>query len=60
MTAPNIFSWTFGFTFLNFCHVLYDIYRIRPVRIEPELEPVFNGLFRPLGVTSYSTDFANI
>jgi hypothetical protein len=50
MCAPDIFSWTFGFVFLNFCQLLYDLYRIRPVRLDPEVEAVFALLFQPLGV----------
>ena len=52
--APDIFSWTFGFVFLNFCQVLYDLYRIRPVRLDPELETVFSYLFQPLGVLKFA------
>ena len=55
MCAPDIFSWTFGFTFLNICQVLYDIYRIRPVRLDPEVETVFTLLFQPLGVYKHES-----
>ncbi|XP_046439237.1 popeye domain-containing protein 3-like [Daphnia pulex] len=51
MCAPDIFSWTFGFVFLNFCQLLYDLYRIRPVRLDPEVEAVFALLFQPLGIS---------
>ena len=43
--GPDIFSWTFGLTFLSLVQVLYDLYRIRPVRLEPEVETVYSQLF---------------
>ncbi|KZS16290.1 Popeye domain-containing protein 3 [Daphnia magna] len=51
LCAPDIFSWTFGFVFLNFCQLMYDLYRIRPVRLDPEVEALFALLFQPLGIS---------
>ena len=47
---PDIFSWTFGFTVLNVCHLVHAVYVMRPVRLNPELEDVYVKLFRPFGV----------
>lgn len=64
--VPDIFSWTFGFTLLNACHLVHALYVVRPVRLNPELESVFVQLFRPLGISRLafkkltSSDYAEI
>jgi len=51
--APDIFSWTFAFTLLNMSHMVHSLYRLRPVSLASELEPVFRQLFQPFGVRSF-------
>lgn len=48
--APDVFSWTFSLPFLSIVQVLYDLYRLRPVRLESEVESAYAKLFQPLGV----------
>ncbi|KAE8751454.1 hypothetical protein FOCC_FOCC001701 [Frankliniella occidentalis] len=49
--APDAFSWNFGFALLNMLQLFHAVYRLRPVKFDPELEEVYRNLFQPFKVT---------
>ncbi|XP_069983410.1 popeye domain-containing protein 3-like [Penaeus vannamei] len=48
--APDVFSWNFTFMLLNMGQTLYIIYQMRPVKVNRELEAMYEALFQPLNV----------
>ncbi|XP_064089427.1 popeye domain-containing protein 3-like isoform X5 [Macrobrachium nipponense] len=48
--APDVFSWNFTFMLLNMGQTLYIIYQMRPVKVNKELEAMYEALFQPLNV----------
>ncbi|KAG7173074.1 Blood vessel epicardial substance-like 1 [Homarus americanus] len=46
--APDVFSWNFTFMLLNMGQTLYIIYQMRPVKVNKELEAMYEALFQPL------------
>ena len=48
--APDAFSWNFGFALLNMLQLFHAVYRLRPVKFDPELEEVYRNLFQPFKV----------
>ncbi|XP_050696655.1 popeye domain-containing protein 3-like isoform X2 [Eriocheir sinensis] len=48
--APDVFSWNFTFMLLNMGQTLYIIYQMRPVKLNKELEAMYEALFQPLNV----------
>ncbi|XP_034238338.1 popeye domain-containing protein 3-like [Thrips palmi] len=64
--APDAFSWNFGFALLNMLQLFHAVYRLRPVKFDPELEEVYRNLFQPFKVTRIqfkklvSAEFAQI
>ncbi|KAK3860435.1 hypothetical protein Pcinc_033514 [Petrolisthes cinctipes] len=48
--APDVFSWNFTFMLLNMGQTLYIIYQMRPVKVNRELELMYETLFQPLNV----------
>ncbi|XP_042214345.1 popeye domain-containing protein 3-like [Homarus americanus] len=48
--APDVFSWNFTFMLLNMGQTLYIIYQMRPVKVNKELEAMYEALFQPLDV----------
>lgn len=64
--APDAFSWNFGFALLNMLQLFHAVYRLRPVKFDPELEEVYRNLFQPFKVTRLqfkklvSAEFAQI
>lgn len=51
--APDIFSWNFSFMVINSVQMLFILYRVRPIKFTPELEDVYNSMFKPLKVSRY-------
>lgn len=49
--APDVFSWNFTFMLLNMGQTLYIIYQMRPVKVNRELEAMYEALFQPLNVS---------
>ncbi|XP_046426816.1 popeye domain-containing protein 3 isoform X2 [Neodiprion pinetum] len=49
--APDIFSWNFSFLVLNIGQLVYIVYRMRPIRFDPELEEAYHTLFYPFKVS---------
>ena len=49
--APDVFAWYFVFMILNLGQLLYILYQLRPIKLEPDLEQVYHQLFQPLNVT---------
>lgn len=49
--APDVFSWNFIFMLLNMGQTLYIIYQMRPVKVNRELELMYETLFQPLNVS---------
>jgi len=48
--APDIFGWNFAFLIVNIVQVSIVALKLRPRRFEPELEDVYEKMFRPLNV----------
>ncbi|CAH0394172.1 unnamed protein product [Bemisia tabaci] len=49
--APDVFTWNLCFLSINAFQLIYVIYQMRPVQFDPELEEVFQLLFKPFKVT---------
>lgn len=49
--APDVFAWYFVFMILNMAQLLYILYQLRPIKLEPDLEQVYHQLFQPLNIS---------
>ena len=48
--SPEVFSWSFCFMLLNMGQALHIAYQLRPVKVNRELETVYEALFQKLHV----------
>nr|XP_024217137.1 popeye domain-containing protein 3-like isoform X3 [Halyomorpha halys] len=49
--APDIFFWNSCYTIINLFQLIFLLYRMRPVKFDPELEEAYHTLFVPFKVT---------
>ena len=50
---PDVFGWNLGFMLINIAYVAHILYTYYPVKFNPELEEVYNKMFKPFKVSRY-------
>lgn len=53
LCSPDTFGWNFIFMIINFAHVIYLLYTMRPIKFPEEQEVIFGNMFESLGVARW-------